>query len=180
MVKNNLRLIALFVLCSFLFSNQAYACRFYIAVGKNVPSKMIKAHLLEYPNSLKELGRRYEDGWSIGAYENNDLILSRGEKSSLDDDAFDKAVTDLAEKRPGIVMGHLRRASSGCVEGVQNPHPFVREKNGKEWTFGHNGWVNKELLQSVIGDEYLKQNTRQHVHMIHQNPGWIQNYFLFS
>ncbi len=53
-------------------------------------------------------------------------------------------------------MGHVRRRSSG-ISGIPNPHPFVRERGGKWWSFEHNGGASKTTLYNLIGDEYLYQ-----------------------
>jgi len=136
----------------------AQACRFWVAVGKEVPAEFVFSQLLEMPHSLKFLGSEYADGWSIGIYKDGEEAVIRGSKASHIDGNFDQAVKDLGAVQSSIVMGHLRRASSGCVEDVPNPHPFKRWANGKEWLFGHNGGMKKQILIDLIGEEYLNQH----------------------
>lgn len=134
------------------------ACRFWGAVGETIPQKVTVKQLLQEPQSLKFLGEKYDDGWSVGYYENSEPIIFRGVWASHKDKHYDRSVNDVAQMQAKVIFGHLRKASSGCVEGVPNPHPFERVKNGKTWTFGHNGGIRKEILTELIGAEYLKNN----------------------
>jgi len=134
------------------------ACRFWVANTKEIPSELITEQLLDLPQSLKFLGEEYSDGWSVSFYKGSTSLVSRSAKPSHDDIKFDEAVEYVSNTKPNIVIGHLRRASSGCREGVPNPHPFQRFKDGKNWLFGHNGGMKKELLIELIGEEYLKEN----------------------
>lgn len=141
-----------------LLSPRAEACRFWSAVAEKVPANIIKEQLLETSSSLKFLGEEYPDGWSVGYYEDDVPMTFRGVWSSYIDEKFDRAVNDVSQMEPQVVFSHLRRASSGCVEGVPNPHPFEIYKNGKTWIFGHNGGIAKDILVDLIGEHYLKRN----------------------
>ncbi len=139
-------------------AHEAHACRFWCAIGDKVPARFVNSQLLEAPNSLKQLGEEYQDGWAVGYYSKKEPFIARGAETSLTDLNYDQAVRETAAVEADIIIGHLRRASSGCVEGVPNPHPFIREKMGKTWIFGHNGGMKKQILIDLIGEEYLTKN----------------------
>jgi len=155
-------------------------CRFWGAVGEFIPREDTIGQLLEMPNSLKVLGETYGDGWSVGYYETDFPVVLRGHRSSVSDAQYDVAVHRVAKQNPGIVVAHLRKASSGCVEGVPNPHPFKRKANGKNWLFGHNGTILKQTLIDLIGNDYLNEHPPQ---TCNYDPpaSWIDSelYFIF-
>jgi len=135
----------------------SYACRFWVATGEEITGRVVD-QLLDQPHSLKSLGEEYQDGWSVGVYENDQPIVWRSAAASNGDAKFDKAVESISLTSSNIAFAHLRRASSGCVEGVPNPHPFQLMRNGKTWLFGHNGGMKKQMLIDMIGKEYLNEN----------------------
>lgn len=144
-------------ICIFMVSS-AEACRFWLAAGKKIPHEMATQQLLNAPNSLKNLGEEYSDGWSVGYYDHGEPLVFRGVGSAFVDDYFNRAVYDVSELEPSLIVAHLRRASSGCKGSVANPHPFERVAGGKTWLFGHNGGIPKSLLFKLIGDGYLQKN----------------------
>ncbi len=141
----------------FLQIGVAEACRFWVAVGSDLDQRFITDQLIAQPNALKQLGDEYGDGWSIGFYDQGDEIIIRGDEAVNYNSEFDDAVRYASVLQPDIVMAHLRRASSGCVEGVPNPHPFKIKYNGKTWLFGHNGGMKKQILIDLIGTDFLTQ-----------------------
>lgn len=147
-------ILSLLILC---IAIPSYACRFWAGVGNNV-SQVVTDQLLDQPRSLKALGEEYQDGWSVGYYDNDQPVIWRGALASNTDSLFDEAVKKTSAQASNIAFGHLRRASSGCVEGVPNPHPFKIIKNGKTWLFGHNGGMKKQILIDLIGKDYLAEN----------------------
>ncbi len=157
----------------------AGACRFWVAVGPQLEQEFIVDQLIHAENSLKNLGETYPDGWSVGFYDRGDEVVIRGDEAASFNEEFDDAVRYVAVLEPEIVMSHLRRASSGCVDGVPNPHPFRITYNGRKWLFGHNGGMRKQILVDLIGADFL----RQHPPVVcNHNPpeSWIDSelYFL--
>lgn len=140
-----------------LIAVPSYACRFWAGIGANV-SRVIVDQLILQPNSLKTLGEEYQDGWSVGYYKDQQPVVLRGALASNIDDQFDDAVVSASFQTANIIFAHLRRASSGCVKDVPNPHPFKIVKNGAIWLFGHNGGMKKQILIDLIGDDYLAGN----------------------
>ena len=155
-IMKYLKSVFLFVLIS-LVALPSHACRFWAGVGENV-SQSVVDQLLDQPRALKALGEEYQDGWSVGYYNNKQPIVYRGDLASNIDNQFDEAVESTANQSSSIAFAHLRRASSGCIEGVPNPHPFKIVKNGTAWLFGHNGGMKKQILIDLIGEDYLEAN----------------------
>ncbi|MFT5206772.1 MAG: putative glutamine amidotransferase [Candidatus Omnitrophota bacterium] len=136
-----------------------FACRFWCAVGEDTPKALVAKQLIEDSDSLKELGATYEDGWSVGYYADGKAVITRSSGSSKEEDDFDKAVHANSAHSANIQFSHLRRASSGCVEGVPNPHPFERQFADKHWIFGHNGGMKKQILIDLIQEDFLSSNS---------------------
>ena len=58
-----------------------------------------------------------------------------------DEGASDSALADFLRRHPiraRTVLAHIRKATQGPVR-VANCHPFVREWQGRHWSFCHNG-----------------------------------------
>ncbi len=79
----------------------------------------------------------------------------------IDEPIYDDVVDSINVSAPKIVVALIRSCVTGCCDDggytVANPHPFYREKNGKTWTFAHNGVVSKARMYDLLGD-YLKAN----------------------
>ena len=176
------RCFCLFLLCSILLicSSPSSACRFWVASSKKMPDLIVREQLLSLPHSLKQLGHEYKDGWSVAFFKGPAALIARSEKSSISDERFDQAVEAASNAHAEVVIGHLRLASSGCQEGVANPHPFQRYDGGHHWLFGHNGGLNKELLISLISEDYLKAHPPE---ACKDNPpeSWVDSelYFIY-
>ncbi|MCA9394325.1 MAG: class II glutamine amidotransferase [Candidatus Omnitrophica bacterium] len=169
----------LFIIALLMIAPAASACRFWVAVGADLDREFIVDQLITAKNSLKNLGEIYPDGWSVGFYDRGDEVVIRGDEAASFNEEYDEAVRYIAVLEPEIVMGHLRRASSGCVEGVPNPHPFRITYNGRKWLFGHNGGMRKQILIDLIGEDFLARHPPA---VCNQNPpeSWIDSelYFL--
>lgn len=58
--------------------------------------------------------------------------------------ASDAALADFLRRHPiraRTVLAHVRKATQGLVR-LENCHPFVREWQGRQWSFCHNGHLN--------------------------------------
>lgn len=167
-----------FLLLFISVSVKAEACRFWVAVGSDIDHRYVIDQLIHEPNSLKNLGSTYKDGWSVGFYDHGDEVVIRGDEAADYNDEFAEAVRFVAVLEPQIIMGHLRRASSGCVAGVPDPHPFRIKYNNRTWLFGHNGGIDKKVLISLIGDSFLKAHPPS---VCNENPpdSWIDSELFF-
>jgi glutamine amidotransferase len=126
-------------------------------IANTLPEGIVYEHLINLPNSLKNLGYYNYNGWGIAYYNNCKPCALRGASSAYSDQNFNLAVQELAESNAHIAVGHVRLATSGA-SGIPNPHPFIRNKGSKWWAFGHNGDLSKTALKTLIGPEYLAQN----------------------
>jgi len=144
--------LALFIIIP---SSRASASRFWLTNVKRVSPQVLNERLVNSPNSLKNMGRDYTNGWSIAFYNGAATLIARSSKSPLEDKQFDQAVQYAADNRANLIIGHLEESAPSCPEGVD---PYQRFQNGKSWLFGHTGSLNKDLLIKLIGEEYLKAN----------------------
>ena len=72
-MKKNIFKSTLISILLFTSSNVFAECRFYAAISQTIASENIQNHLLKMPNSLKFLGRDYDNGWSVGFYTDKDI-----------------------------------------------------------------------------------------------------------
>lgn len=109
----------------------------------------------------------HADGWGIAFYEET------GCRTFLDHTpACSSALADWVRQYPiksRNVLAHVRKATQGSV-GLNNCHPFVREWQGKYWSFCHNGNLkdfDPELPCSPrpVGDT---DSERAFCHMLHR------------
>lgn len=79
----------------------------------------------------------HKDGWGFVAYEKGKPVLfARSPKDAFIDAQYLHAVGRLKNKKPNIVIGHLRKAFVGA-KNISNAQPF---RQGK-YSFCHNGTV---------------------------------------
>jgi len=140
-------------------------CRMWAAISRDMPDRIIADHLINYPQSLEHLSEEYNiDGWGIAYYPRmgDSAIIERGALRAHNDPYYDTVVNRLEMTKPEISLAHVRRCSAGCCshgnDSIPDPHPFLRFKNGKYWTFVHNGTIDKALLYDLIGEQYLAEN----------------------
>lgn len=138
-------------------SSRLHQCRFWGMIANLLPEDVALDHLINAPYSLKNLGAMNEDGWGLAYYNNTEPVVSRGEPPASTDPNFDLAAHELAGSASRIGVGHVRLATSGA-SNIPNPHPFIRNKGGKWWAFGHNGALSKSMLKNLVGEEYLAEN----------------------
>jgi len=136
---------------------EPHECRFWGMIANSLPEDVVLDHLVDLPNSLKNLGATNRDGWGIAYYNDTEPIVRRGEPPASEDPNFDLAAEEVASSEGRIGIGHVRRSASPPYN-VPNPHPFKRFKNEGWWLFAHHGTIDKYLLVNLIGDEYLAAN----------------------
>ena len=101
---------------------------------------------------------RYDDdGWSVSWWTDGDLepTVVRDPDGAGEDEDYALAADELAASGAHIAMAHFRSTTSGCEPETGNPHPFVREFEGRTFALQHNGTVSKSWLEEIIGSEYL-------------------------
>jgi predicted glutamine amidotransferase len=145
--------------------DSGHNCSMWAAIGETLATGMIHEQLVELPNSLRFLSRAGNtDGWGIVSYSHDldSVSIIRGALTAYNDSSFDSAAIALDFAGLSIVLAHIRNCTAGCCchecQTIPNPHPFVRFKSGKWWTFEHNGQLSKSALYRLIGSEYLANN----------------------
>jgi len=123
-------------------------CRIFAAVAD--PFNRID-RVVELLNRFSYPTRPQESGWSLTCYSEISrkgylpitgypMIVRSHMPIIFDHEIYSSTVNLVTREDPGVILGHLRNSTSGCSY-VANPHPFLREFNGKWYTFMHNGGV---------------------------------------
>ncbi|MBC8175532.1 MAG: class II glutamine amidotransferase [Candidatus Marinimicrobia bacterium] len=115
-------------------------------------------------NQLDEFqsqGGNNPNGWALLYYssDNPNLVaqvwreqVPANEYGSGFDDA-QVQIVDNPDNHSYLALGHLRYATSGATE-IPDPHPFIwNGENGHDYTFAHNGSVDKDFLKALIEEE---------------------------
>ncbi len=106
------------------------------------------------------------DGWAMTGYSiTEDNIQSQTVRSEIeayeDENFYLHTSSLLATDEVPILMGHLRQTSSGA-DGIENPHPFIYvDSEGTQFSFSHNGDLDKDYLRELIGDDWLEAHPPQ-------------------
>ena len=151
------------ILLSF-FVKDSRACRMYGVISDNLPDGRLEGHLITDSNSLSSLSSIHTDGWGIAYYPmyGDTPTIERGAVRAWNDPDYTTVVNQINVLEPNITLAHIRWCDSGCCDhngdSIADLHPFYRTKNGKTWTFMHNGGVDCNRLYTLVGDEYLNAN----------------------
>jgi len=140
-------------------------CRLWGIISENAPSAVIQDHLVNLPNSIKNLGNGANpDGWSVGYYADgiDDPTVNRGFPQASSDPNFNVAATEAGAATPRIAVSHIRNTSSGLTPALGDPHPFERVKNGRHWLMAQNGTIDKDVLLDLIRPAYFSANPPQY------------------
>ncbi len=93
------------------------------------------------------------DGWKLVCYSNSSTELSEiysGSESAYGSQTYDTAESEiLATTNNHLIMGHVRRTSSGA-SNIVDPHPFIFNTNGIDYTFAQNDGVDKDEIRTLI------------------------------
>ena len=131
-------------------------CRI-IAISGKADQSLLVGLLSEFQNlaesGIVRLGSApgHKDGWGLFGYKNGIITLREKEASSaIKNPKFEIATRALSATSPGIVVGHLRKASIG-KNLIENTQPY--------WlgnlTFCHNGTV-KNFQNISLSSKYAK------------------------
>ncbi|MEN3111673.1 class II glutamine amidotransferase [Uliginosibacterium paludis] len=88
----------------------------------------------------------HADGWGLAMYEERRCRLTVDPQPSARSPLADLAARNAIHSRN--VIAHIRKATQGDISQL-NCHPFVRELWGREWSFAHNGNLDKAGLAAV-------------------------------
>lgn len=147
------------------WDNQDHACCLWGSISGDLPEGILYNNLVVYPNSFKFLSSWGNvDGWGIACYPalGASPVVVRRSLRAFWDPFFDLTVQAMDTSSCAILLGHIRHCTVGCCchycDSIADPHPFQRFKNGRNWTFVHNGTIPKSVLLDLIGPEYLVDN----------------------
>ena len=87
--------------------------------------------------AFKHRGLKNPDGWGIAFYPDKAALVVKEPASSTSSELLN-FLSSYGRIRSRIFIAHVRRASAGSV-AYRNTHPFLRELNGKNYVFAHNG-----------------------------------------
>lgn len=162
MISSNKAKIALLVIMVFLSTSFLFAdCRMMALIGLNGNnlSNPMYSFTVSCLNQLEfQSTQGNDDGWGLVLYDYRDstpLIdtlncVFRGSGAAHSDQFFAEAVeTIITNRTPRILLGHVRNASDGN-DDIDNPHPFIMTYGGRDFTFMHNGTINKTELIGKI------------------------------
>ena len=138
-------------------------CRMWGMVSSSFPESVVMDQLVNFPNSLKNLGGGPDgpgniNGWGLLYFSSGAPVVERGQPQAYADNAFNVAAQQLATSGKQVGMGHVRKSASGAKD-IPDPHPFIRERGGKTWALAHNGVLNIDNLKRLIGSTYLSYFT---------------------
>ena len=130
-----------------------HECRMWGMIAYTLPSDTVMDHLVDEPYSLKNLGATNDDGWGLVYYPDSTSppVEQRGDTPAASSPLFNVHAQNLADSGAIIGLGHVRAASQGAT-WIPDPHPFIRERGGRWWSFAHNGNVDKSTLYGLLGD----------------------------
>jgi len=133
-----------------------HECRLWAMTAPDIPGAALRAHLVDQPDSIKNLGRTNDNGWGLAWWSQDQgaPTVRRGEAPADEDAFFDDAVAEIIADRPTVAVAHVRACSSGLCH-LPDPHPFQLDLLGRSWLLGHNGTIDKVLLLSLIDPAFL-------------------------
>jgi glutamine amidotransferase len=97
------------------------------------------------------------DGYGLGFFQGGEVLLQKRPKAQPGQVDF---YAQLRELRTDVVVGHVREATVGKSQKLENTHPF----RFRSWVFAHSGTmanfeaIKGELLESV--PDFLRRNIR--------------------
>lgn len=105
-----------------------------LGMSANVPTDIC----FSFSGLIQRGGRTgpHKDGWGITFYEGKGCRIFRDPNPS-----HNSPIAHFVKTYPiksTTVISHIRQANSGNV-CLENTHPFIREWQGKNWAYAHNG-----------------------------------------
>jgi len=86
---------------------------------------------------FRHKGESNPNGWGIAFYPDKAAQVIK-EPLKAGKSILSEFIQDYPNFRSKIIIAHVRKATEGS-ESYMNTHPFIRELNGKEYVFIHNG-----------------------------------------
>ncbi|MDI6896824.1 class II glutamine amidotransferase [Methanocella conradii] len=101
-------------------------------------------------------GKNQKDGWGICFYEKKSAKVLKEPKSTLKSELAKHFRDNNNNIISNIFISHVRYATQG-KNLFENTHPFVKELNGREWVFAHNGTL-RDYKRKQLGS-YLPEGS---------------------
>lgn len=117
-----------------------------------------------YPclDKLQSLGATNPDGWGLISYDEEQIISGEWRSivsANTDTVYWDASVSNIQNLNPRIVLGHVRNSTN--IEGIPDPHPYIRTYGERQYSFIHNGTVDSLYIKTLINNA---------------NPNWFSMY----
>jgi predicted glutamine amidotransferase len=99
-------------------------------------------------------GKYNPDGWGIALYPDGgkaSQIIK--EPINAEDSSLAEYIREVPKFCSKIYISHVRFSSSGKIS-YWNTHPFLRELNGKEYCFAHNGTLKESFYHDLILERF--------------------------
>ncbi|KQC08369.1 MAG: hypothetical protein APR54_04710 [Candidatus Cloacimonas sp. SDB] len=149
-----------FLLIVFILST-TYAifadCRMLVIMGKD-DNTLSGSLRLKLDAALDELGNQSiynPDGWGLLYYDLDGYLVDqvwRSDEQASESSDYTYACDYLENaSNAHLVMGHVRNATTGDTD-IDDPHPFIFNQNDIDFTFAHNGTVDKDDVRDLIED----------------------------
>lgn len=162
-MKKNIFLIAIIT----IFAINLFAdCRLMIisSINKTVlnqPQTYNRLNLFRVLNELEIQGgssssfpNNNTDGWGLVSYTSDSehtAGIYKGAEPAYGSQEFENAKSAIIDNTNNLhlVIGHVRKSTSG-PEGIEDPHPFTIRLNGIDYSFAHNGGIDKFYLKNKL------------------------------
>jgi predicted glutamine amidotransferase len=99
--------------------------------------------------AFSERSRDNADGWGLAWYPDRSVALVKQPVR------WSMQHTQFLEHYPGLLssiyIAHVRKKTVGPAPTHADTHPFVRELNGREYCFAHNGTLTGDFWQRPLG-----------------------------
>ena len=108
-------------------------------------------------------GCNNRDGWGVGYFFDSVAEVRKSSQPTIEDRQAQAGFSAefgqaLREANSQVIVGHLRLASRGGIEAVNN-HPFKLNFAGYDWLFAHNGTARNPEQLVRPADRILTEST---------------------
>jgi predicted glutamine amidotransferase len=116
---------------------------------------------------------RNPDGWGIAAITPRRVTIHKEPVNALESAAA-LALPDRDPLRAPLFIGHVRAASRGRHQAIDDTHPFSRPLDGRELVLAHNGTIrDMTALRRLPGDGFTPAGRTDSELILGAILGWI-------
>jgi glutamine amidotransferase len=95
-------------------------------------------------------GTENADGWGLAWYPDRAVAVVK-EPVRWGQTPYTTFLENYPALRSGLYIAHVRRRTIGAEATYADTHPFVRELNGREYCFAHNGTLRGRIWELPLG-----------------------------